>query len=215
MPRECVIVIALALTAVMCGRSVPPNSVNGDSSASAVVLEPQARHTAPSPVAASASASPEIASQVVSEPEPPKSGPRTCPSLPAARPADLVIGVARHILPHGGPIERYRAELSETQVACKANLADGAASTYRCVLATAAELDGLWADFRKRSFNKMRSQPAKGMSPHYGSRFIWLRWGGRYACEVGDSSHAPIEDASSRDFFELLTSVEDVGRKHI
>jgi hypothetical protein len=77
-----------------------------------------------------------------------------------------------------------------------------------------AELDGLWQDFRKRSFTSMTSHGPPG-SPHYGARFLWLRWGGKYACEVGDSSQASIDEAYGKDFSELLTDVETIGRKHL
>jgi hypothetical protein len=80
---------------------------------------------------------------------------------------------------------------------------------------TPAELDDLWRDFRKRSFTTMTSSSLPGLSPHYGGRFLWLRWGGRYACEVGDSSQAKIDDAYAKDFSELLDAVETTGRKHL
>jgi hypothetical protein len=140
---------------------------------------------------------------------------RTCPSLPAARPPDLVIGVSRHILPIGAEVTVHRAELTESQSACRANLAPGTARAYTCLQVTPAELDDLWRDFRKRSFTTMTSSSLPGLSPHYGGRFLWLRWGGRYACEVGDSSQAKIDDAYAKDFSELLDAVETTGRKHL
>jgi hypothetical protein len=140
---------------------------------------------------------------------------RLCPSLPVARPADLVIGVARHIVPHGVEIVNHRAELSESQGACRENLAPGAAPTYVCIQVTPAELDDLWHDFRKRGFTAMTSHAAPGLSPHYGGRFLWLRWGGQYACEVGDSSEAKIDDTHDEGFSELMIAVENIGRKHL
>ena len=139
---------------------------------------------------------------------------RVCAALPAVRPADLVVGVSRHIVPHGSDAVVHRAELAESALACQANLAPGAATTYACLLATPLELDELWRQFRERAFAGMTSQPAAG-SPHYGGRFLWLRWGGRYACEVGDSSGAKIDDVYDDDFTALMSAVEITGRKHL
>jgi hypothetical protein len=134
--------------------------------------------------------------------------------LPVGRPADLVIGVSRFIVPKG-ETEYHRAELSENESACRANLAPGTAATYACLKVTAGELDDLWREFRRLSFNTITAREAHGLSPHFGARTLWLRWGGRFACKVGDSSEATIEPAREEDFSVLMTAVETVGRKHL
>jgi hypothetical protein len=203
------LVVAFAGCGLACSR---PASLRGSPSASAAA-RPPSPPTAPAsqPASLASAVAPDTASPSVAVEE----GARTCPSLPVARPADLVIGVSRHIVPHGEEITVHRAELSESQGACRANLALGAASTYACIQVTPAELDELWRAFRKRSFTSMTSSAPSSLSPHYGARFVWLRWGGRYACEVGDSTQARIDAAHDKGFFELLYAVEDTGRKHL
>lgn len=207
------LVIALVAWIPMGCQPAPPSAAPSATPAAPVSSTP----LTPSPPAAPSAAPTTLPPEPSASPAPPlPEQARTCPALlPAARPPDLVIGVARHIVPIGTEITNHRAELTATQSDCRTNLAPGTAPTYTCLVVTPAELDDLWSEFRKRSFTAIRSHPTPGLSPHYGSRSLWLRWGGRHACEVSDSSQGQIDPAHDSDFSDLINAVETVGRKHL
>jgi hypothetical protein len=154
------------------------------------------------------------------------------------RPKDLVIGVGRRVVTVGRDPVIHRAELSEDNPSCRANLAPGAAETYTCLFATPSELDELWREFRAKSFvtMSMKVAGADAGAPRADAggagagalkadagkattttraRSLWLRWGSRFACEVFDASDIKIEGPREADFAQLVKHVESTGRRHL
>ncbi len=122
---------------------------------------------------------------------------RECPTrLPAARPPDVVFGVHRVVLPHGKGATRYGGELHGGRGVCE---------SAPCDVAPAAELDKIWAAFRKHRFAAMRVEPAR-RSPHYGLRTVWVQWS-EARCEKSDSSRQRVATQDKRAFYELFDLV--------
>jgi len=122
-----------------------------------------------------------------------------CDPMPAARPAGLSLAVVRHVLPHGDLPRRERAEL----VADLSHCSDPA----HCRLASDATLDALWALGRGRLPEAVPWTPTR-RSPHFGARFVQVRWEGG-ECEVGESSSVELSPEGA---VALRAAIEAVVR---
>jgi hypothetical protein len=175
----------------------------------ATAQPPQPVPTVSVPTSAPSAESPPAAETATSTAEtPPVVAATGCPaSLPTTVPADLAIGMERHVLPHGRDVEVYAGEL----VARKADCREPA--QHPCTVIPAAKLASVWKAFRDRKFTELRSSDQGYMSPHYGSRHLWLSWG-TTRCEVDDEARKRIEPASSEAFSALLELVNETGQAY-
>lgn len=105
-----------------------------------------------------------------------------------------MISTARHIIPHGEDVRVERGQLT-TDGDCEPDV--------ECFHVDAATLDR--AVDTALSLGKLRTTSGHA-SPHYGARFIELRWDGG-SCSWGDASNAPLVEEQQRPFADAFSTV--------
>ncbi|MCO4746641.1 MAG: hypothetical protein KC912_17740 [Proteobacteria bacterium] len=128
-------------------------------------------------------------------PTPVAEAPEGC-VLPDSLPANAVFGVSRTTIPKGADVERRAVELVSDRVNC--------GERVPCFSIEPEDAQALWTAFVDHDFGSMRSEPSR-RSPHFGSRFLWVRWTDA-ECQVGESSRQAV-DASQLDAFRELEGV--------
>jgi hypothetical protein len=135
---------------------------------------------------------PPISSKVSSNPPPPPAGGCAAP----AGAQHLVVALTRFVVPHHTPPVREIAELT-VDGTCTNNVECARVST-----ATLARVAGIVAAVGA-------VHPTEGTaSPHYGARFLELRWDGG-SCSLGDASQHPLADDDARRFGDAFSAVID------
>ena len=123
-----------------------------------------------------------------------------------ARPRDLTIRFERHILPHGGGVQREGLELF-AELSCPVTSGHRALlDVIPCRRLDPSALDTLYGEFVRAHFTEMKNDADRKQSPHYGSRSLSLHWSS-HACEIRDASDRPIAKGSEKPFFRLIAAV--------
>jgi len=175
--------VLLILAAAACTEPKPEPNV-AETHLTALPAEPTV-----APSQAASAAAPANTTSPTSKPPRPSPG---C-AIPASA-KRIVIAIHKHIVPHGADVRIERGQLTSDGV-CEPDV--------ECLHVDAATLDQV-VD-RALSLGKLRTTSAHA-SPHYGARFIQVRWDGG-ACEWGDSSTAPLVEEQQGPFADAFNAV--------